>query len=80
MYDFEACPFCRKVRAALSVLDLDYEVRPCPKGGARYRPEAVALSGKAQFPLLVDGGTAMLESAAIVKHLFEKYGDGKVRR
>jgi hypothetical protein len=37
LYDFEACPYCRKVREALSILDLDADVYPCPQGGPRYR-------------------------------------------
>ena len=35
LYEFEACPYCRKVREALSILDLDILIYPCPKGGAR---------------------------------------------
>ena len=35
LYEFEACPYCRKVREALSVLDLDADVYPCPKRGPR---------------------------------------------
>lgn len=32
LYDFEACPFCRKVREALSHLGLEVEVRPTGMG------------------------------------------------
>ena len=32
LYEFEGCPFCRKVREAISVLDLDVTIYPCPKG------------------------------------------------
>ncbi|MBW2232160.1 MAG: glutathione S-transferase N-terminal domain-containing protein [Deltaproteobacteria bacterium] len=80
LYDFEACPFCRKVREALSSLDLEAEIRPCPKGGRRYRDELVARGGKAQFPYLVDPGIGieMYESDDIVRHLFDRYGDGSV--
>jgi glutathione S-transferase len=80
LYEFEACPFCRKVREALSVLDLDAEIRPCPKGGTRFRPELVARGGKAQFPYLVDSGAGveLYESDAIVTHLYTRYGDGRV--
>ena len=80
LYEFEGCPFCRKVREALSILDLDVLVKPCPKGGTRFRPELVQRGGKAQFPYLVDpnAGTALYESDAIVRHLFERYGDGRV--
>jgi hypothetical protein len=45
------------VREAISVLDLDVRVYPCPKGGPTWRPKAVELGGKAQFPFLVDPNT-----------------------
>ena len=80
LYEFEACPFCRKVREALSILDLEADVFPCPKNGPRFRPEVIRRGGKAQFPWLVDpnGGVEMYESDAIVRYLFERYGDGRV--
>jgi len=80
LYEFEACPFCRKVREALSILDLDALVKPCPKGGTRFRPELVQRGGKAQFPYLVDpnAGLETYESDDIVRHLFARYGDGSV--
>lgn len=80
LYEFEACPFCRKVREALSVLDLDADVFPCPKGGPRFRQEVQRRGGKQQFPWLVDPNTGieMYESDAIVRYLFERYGDGHV--
>lgn len=76
LYDIEACPFCRLVREALTELDLDAMVHPCPKGGTRFRPRAVELGGKAQFPFLVDpnSGTQLYESGDIVGYLFETYG------
>lgn len=76
LYEFEGCPWCRRVREALGVLDLSAEVRPCPKRGERFRPEAMAISGKAQFPLLLDPNTGdeLLESGVIVDHLFRHYG------
>jgi glutathione S-transferase len=78
LYDFESCPFCRKVREALTVLDLEADVRPCPKGGRRFRPEVITRGGKAQFPYLVDPNTGkeMYESDVIVRHLFAEYGEG----
>jgi glutathione S-transferase len=78
LYEFESCPYCRKVREALTALDLDADVRPCPKGGRRYRPELIARGGKAQFPYLVDPNTGeeMYESDAIVRYLFNEYGVG----
>ncbi|MEO8706636.1 MAG: glutathione S-transferase N-terminal domain-containing protein [Kofleriaceae bacterium] len=79
LYDIEACPYCRKVREALTMLDLDVLIRPTPHGGTRFRPTAIARGGKRQFPLLVDPNTGSLlyESDAIVAHLYRHYGNGQ---
>ena len=78
LYEFEACPFCRRVREALTQLDLTVEVRPCPKDSAVHRAEVEALGGKLAFPFLVDPNTdtKMNESADIVKYLYDTYGNG----
>ena len=80
LYEFEGCPFCRKVREALSILDLEADIYPCPKNGPRYRPEVVRRGGRAMFPYLVDPNTGdeMYESDDIVRYLFEQYGDGRL--
>ena len=80
LYEFEACPFCRKVREALSMLDLDAIIYPCPKGGPRHREQIRQRGGKAQFPYLVDPNTdkEMYESDDIVRYLYQTYGDGDV--
>ena len=82
LYEFEACPFCRKAREALSVLDLDALVLPCPKAGPRFREEVKRRGGKYQFPYLVDPNTGkeMYESDEIVAYLFERYGAGRPPR
>ncbi|CAG9466779.1 unnamed protein product [Pedinophyceae sp. YPF-701] len=79
IYEFETCPFCRRVREACSMLDLDVIFYPCPKEGPTFRPECVEKGGKSMFPYLEDPntGVAMYESADIVDYLFEKYGGGK---
>jgi glutathione S-transferase len=76
LYDFEASPYCRAVREALTALHLDVDIRPCPKGGKRFRPEAERIGGKQQFPLLLDknNNTLMYESADIIDYLFHTYG------
>jgi glutathione S-transferase len=78
IYEFEGCPYCRKVREALSILDLDARVYPCPKNGPRFRPEVQRRGGKTQFPYLVDPNASkeMYESDDIVRYLFASYGDG----
>ncbi len=81
LYEFEACPYCRKVREALCHLDLDVEIRPVPKKSPR-RAELVARGGKMQAPYLVDPNTGreMYESDDIVRYLYTTYGDGRVPR
>ena len=76
LYEFETCPFCRKVREALSMFDLDAHVFPCPPKGTRYRPGAAERGGKAMFPYLVDPNTdvAMYESDEIIRYLASTYG------
>jgi len=76
LYEFEACPYCRLVREALTELDLDAIIYPCPKGGERFRPRVSELGGKTQFPLLLDPNTGqqLYESLDIIAYLFETYG------
>jgi len=76
LFDIENCPYCRLAREALTELDLDAEIYPCPKAGERYRPEVIERGGKAQFPYLVDpnNGVEMYESLDIVDYLYETYG------
>jgi glutathione S-transferase len=80
LYDIENCPYCRLVREALTELDLDVEIYPCPKTGQRFRPEVLGRGGKAQFPYLVDPNTGveMYESLDIIAYLFETYGRRKL--
>lgn len=80
LYEFESCPFCRIVREQLSASGVNVHVKPCPKGGKRFRPEVKRRGGKAQFPYLVDPNdsadgtaTAMYESADIAHYLRQRY-------
>jgi glutathione S-transferase len=75
LWDVERCAESRCVREALSTLDLDADVRPCPSGGARFRPE---LGEAGATPQLEDANTgATLRGAAdIVTHLYAHYGVG----
>jgi glutathione S-transferase len=80
LYDIEASPYCRLVREALTELDLDVLIRPCPSRGTRFRPKADELGGKQQFPYLVDANTgkALYESADIIDYLRHTY-EGRIR-
>ena len=81
LYEFEACPFCRRVREALSQLDLTVEVRPCPKDAVKHRTDVEAMGGKLTFPFLVDPNTeagegGLYESEDICRYLYATYGNG----
>jgi len=80
LFEFEACPYCRLVREALTELDLDALIYPCPKDGQRFRPRAAELGGRLQFPLLVDPnrGEQLYESTDIVAYLYRNYGQRNV--
>ncbi|HMR04565.1 MAG TPA: glutathione S-transferase N-terminal domain-containing protein [Polyangiaceae bacterium] len=75
LWNFEASPYCRKVRETLCELNLDYHVKNVARRGIR-RPELVALGGKMMVPYFVDPNTdtAMYESDDIVAYLNRTYG------
>jgi glutathione S-transferase len=77
LWEFENCPYCRKVREVLSELDLDYVVRPLPHGHADWKAFA-AREGKHQVPFLVDPNTGrrLYESDDINAYLNATYGNG----
>lgn len=58
IYEFEGCPFCRKVREAVNILDLDVVFYPCPQG----EPEPTKKQLISLF-FLVDGGSQSRTSA-----------------
>lgn len=77
LYEFEACPHSRKVREALSALDLDVTIYPCSQG-SRHRETVKRLGGKLQFPFFVDPAhqVKMYESKHIIRYLAKTYGHG----
>lgn len=76
LFEFEACPFCRKVREAVSMLDLDVLVFPCPKDGKVYREYVKQKGGKTMFPYIEDPNTGFesYESDDIIRYLYKTYG------
>lgn len=78
LYEFEGCPYCRKVREVLTELDLEYVCRPCGKG-SNNRDKIRKLGGKEQFPFLVDPNTnrSMYESEDIIDYVCDEYGTGR---
>eukprot|EP01025_Chloroclados_australasicus_P022394 TRINITY_DN2310_c1_g1_i1.p1 TRINITY_DN2310_c1_g1~~TRINITY_DN2310_c1_g1_i1.p1 ORF type:complete len:402 (-),score=48.34 TRINITY_DN2310_c1_g1_i1:90-1295(-) len=80
LYEFDPCPFSKKVRELIAWLDLDVLFLPCPKQGPTYRPQAYAKAGKILFPYLIDPNTGkeVVEAEAIVRYLTATYGDGSL--
>jgi glutathione S-transferase len=77
LYEFEGCPFCKKVREAVTLLDLDVVFFPCPKDGPVYREKVKEMGGKYQFPYLVDPNfdVQLYESDDIIDYLFDTYAE-----
>lgn len=80
LYEYEACPYSRRVREVMTHLNLDFESRPSPHKGHVYRDELKQLTGNTQVPLLIDenfttdkGYEQILDSQAIIDHLFMHY-------
>ena len=81
LYEFEQCPFCRKVREAVSILGLTVTYKPCPQDGFTFRYEIKTLFGpNATFPYLQDPNTGiqLFESDVILDYLFRTYGNGQI--
>ncbi|KAL9160986.1 hypothetical protein ABFS82_08G236300 [Erythranthe guttata] len=72
--NFFSCPFCRKVREIVAVLDLDVLYYPCPRNGPNFRAKVSQMGGKQQFPYMVDPNTGVViyESDDIIKYLVGK--------
>ena len=76
LFDSEDNPECRLVREALTELNLDVLIYPCPQGADRFAAELQAYGGKnASIPYLVDPNSHVkLEGAeAINAYLFQQY-------
>lgn len=79
LYEFEACPYARRVREAMTQLNLDFESRPSPRKGHVYRDELKQLTGETQVPFLIDknmeeeSDSKIADSQAIIEHLFTHY-------
>jgi glutathione S-transferase len=77
LYEYQASPYCQRVREMINLLDLVVDIRPCP--GARqgaFSEELFQLTGRRTVPFLIDPNTGieMFESSAIIEYLLEQYG------
>jgi glutathione S-transferase len=80
LYEYDASPFCKRVRETINLLDLTVEYRPCP--GARqssFSEELFERTGKQTVPYLIDPNTGveMFESDDQIQYLLDTYGPDK---
>lgn len=78
LYQYDSCPYCAMVRAAIRQLNIDIEIRDTMRDPARRR-ELIAGGGMSQVPCLrldyPDGRTEwMYESLDIIHYLRERFG------
>jgi len=72
LYEFDSSPFCRKVRDACTMLDLEVDIRPCPGAleGGHFSDEHLKLHGKRTVPYLIDEGTSLSVCLSVSQHVF----------
>lgn len=76
LYDYPQCPFCRKVRVALTEKRLKYDkVSVDLRKKEQKKEEFLKLNPYGKVPVLIDNGTAIYESSVINEYLDEKYPD-----
>jgi len=77
LYEYDASPFCKRVRETINLLDLTVEYRPCP--GARsssFSDDLFEKTGKRTVPYLMDPNTntELFESSDQIEYLLRTYG------
>lgn len=79
LYEYEASPFCRKVREAIAILDLTVVYKPCPGARAGFSDELFERTGRRTVPYFIDPNNdkEMFESDDIINYLFNTYGPGE---
>lgn len=77
LFDRESSAECRLVREALTELNMDAVVYPCPENGTRHTVELERVSGGTEVPFLLDPNTeTKLQGAEnIIAYLFSEYRD-----
>lgn len=76
LYEYDASPFCKRVRETINLLDLTVEYRPCPGARGGFSDELFERTGRRTIPYLVDPntGTEMFESGDQIEYLLKTYG------
>ena len=76
LYEYDASPFCKKVRETINLLDLTVEYRPCPGARAGFSDELFERTGRRTVPYLIDPNTntELFESTDQIDYLLRTYG------
>lgn len=76
LYEYDASPFCKRVRETINLLDLTVEYRPCPGARAGFSDDLFQQTGRRTVPYLMDPNTkeGMFESNDIIEYLLSTYG------
>mmetsp|Transcript_3430 Transcript_3430/g.5112 ORF Transcript_3430/g.5112 Transcript_3430/m.5112 type:complete len:356 (+) Transcript_3430:152-1219(+) len=77
LYEYDASPYCKRVREMINLLDLSVEYRPCP--GARqggFSDDLFQRTGRRTVPYLIDPNTGneLFESNNQIEYLLQTYG------
>ena len=78
LYDFPLSGHSHRIRLALSLLGIEYDLIPVDlANGEHKKPWYKTLNPAGQVPVLTDGDTVITESTAILSYLAKKYPDGE---
>lgn len=76
LYDVDLSGNCHKVRLMLSLLSIEFELRPVALfGGEGQTPEFLKLNPLGEVPVLVDENVILRDSQAILVYLARRYGN-----
>jgi glutaredoxin 3 len=73
LYQTEWCPYCARVREAMTDLLLDYRIVNVPRSHAD-RDEVKRISGQTGIPVMVDGDVVLDDDDEIIPYLRKKFG------
>lgn len=78
LYHFDSCPYCARVRRAVSDLGLEVQLVDIHRDPSA-QAELVAATGRPTVPVLhiEEGDVWMPESGDIVRFLYERFGNGR---
>mmetsp|Transcript_3408 Transcript_3408/g.4927 ORF Transcript_3408/g.4927 Transcript_3408/m.4927 type:complete len:365 (-) Transcript_3408:2550-3644(-) len=77
LYQYDASPYCKRVREMINLLDLKVEYRPCPGArGGKFSQQLLERTGRQTVPYLIDPNTGveMFESSDQIEYLLNTYG------